>query len=119
MLTGDVPSQHLMRPVYSAGRRRQGSSCRRRACQVCYQTVRLCYAAHYEYRPLYKKHPWHAEDTQISGVRAQEDCPSSEHVGAQYLCACPPSAIKGEACDVRTQVHSDSQASTAIQHIVE
>jgi hypothetical protein len=22
------------------------------------------------------------------------------HVGAQYLCACPPSAIKGEACDV-------------------
>jgi hypothetical protein len=24
-------------------------------------------------------------------------CP---HVGAQSLCACPPSAIKGEACDV-------------------
>jgi hypothetical protein len=22
------------------------------------------------------------------------------HVGAQSLCACPPSAIKGEACDV-------------------
>jgi hypothetical protein len=22
------------------------------------------------------------------------------HVGAQYLCACPPSAIKGETCDV-------------------
>jgi hypothetical protein len=22
------------------------------------------------------------------------------HVGVQYLCACPPSAIKGEACDV-------------------
>jgi hypothetical protein len=22
------------------------------------------------------------------------------HVGAQYLCACPPSAIKGEACSV-------------------
>jgi hypothetical protein len=22
------------------------------------------------------------------------------HVGAKYLCACPPSAIKGEACDV-------------------
>jgi hypothetical protein len=22
------------------------------------------------------------------------------HVGAQYLCACPPSAITGEACDV-------------------
>jgi hypothetical protein len=28
------------------------------------------------------------------------------HVGAQYLCACPPSAIKGEACDVTTRTQS-------------
>jgi hypothetical protein len=41
------------------------------------------------------------------------------HVGAQYLCACPPSAIKGEACDVTTQVYSDSQASTSMQHTME
>jgi hypothetical protein len=44
------------------------------------------------------------------------------HVGAQYLCACPPSAIKGEAYDV-TQRHNlgltildstlDSQAHTS------
>jgi hypothetical protein len=27
------------------------------------------------------------------------------HVGTQYLCACPPSAIKGEACDV-THTHT-------------
>jgi hypothetical protein len=27
------------------------------------------------------------------------------HVGAQSLCACPPSAIKGEACDV-THTHA-------------
>jgi hypothetical protein len=27
------------------------------------------------------------------------------HVGAQHLCACPPSAIKGEACDV-THTHT-------------
>jgi hypothetical protein len=37
------------------------------------------------------------------------------HVGAQYLCACPPSTIKGEACDVTrdaildpAQAHSDT-----------
>jgi hypothetical protein len=29
------------------------------------------------------------------------------HVGAQSLCACPPSAIKEEACDVtHTQTHT-------------
>jgi hypothetical protein len=28
------------------------------------------------------------------------------HVGAQYLCACPPSAIKGEACGVTRQIQS-------------
>jgi hypothetical protein len=32
--------------------------------------------------------------------------PLGPHVGAQYLCACPPSAIKGEACDVTRQVHT-------------
>jgi ubiquinone/menaquinone biosynthesis C-methylase UbiE len=30
----------------------------------------------------------------------------SPHVGVQYLCACPPSAIKGEACDVTTQAQA-------------
>jgi hypothetical protein len=34
VLTDDVPSQHLIHPVHSAGRRRQGSSCRRRACST-------------------------------------------------------------------------------------
>jgi hypothetical protein len=28
------------------------------------------------------------------------------HVGAQCLCACPPLAIKGEACDVTSQIQS-------------
>jgi hypothetical protein len=32
--------------------------------------------------------------------------PLGPYVGAQYLYACPPSAIKGEACDVTRQVHS-------------
>jgi hypothetical protein len=49
------------------------------------------------------------------------------HVGAQYLCACPPSVIKGETCDVTlklnlldpiliSQVYTSSQA---IHHTVE
>jgi hypothetical protein len=33
----------------------------------------------------------------------------SPHVGAQYLCACPPSAIKGEACDVTRGIQSQAQ----------
>jgi hypothetical protein len=43
------------------------------------------------------------------------------HVGAQYLCACPPSAIKWEACGVakhtisgrHSQVHTSSQSNTS------
>jgi hypothetical protein len=91
------------------------SSSRRRAYPVCWRTVRSCRAAHCAHHPFCKKLPLHAEDTQISGAKAQEDCPNNKHfvapsaiffmslcphVGAQYLCACPPSAIKGEAYDV-------------------
>jgi hypothetical protein len=32
--------------------------------------------------------------------------PLGPYVGAQHLCTCPPSAIKGEACDVTRQVHT-------------
>jgi hypothetical protein len=79
MLTGDVPSQHLMCPVHSAGRRRQDRpadgapvrSVNKQCAHAVWRTV--CY-------PFYKKLPLHAEDTQISDVRAQEDCPSSEHL---------------------------------------
>jgi hypothetical protein len=34
------------------------------------------------------------------------------HVGAQYLCACPSSAIKGEACDVTRQIQSYAHSDT-------
>jgi hypothetical protein len=57
-----------------------GSSCRRRACPVCCKTVRLCHAAHCAHHPLYEKLPLHTEDTQISDVRAREDCSSGEHL---------------------------------------
>jgi hypothetical protein len=46
------------------------------------------------------------------------------HVGAQYLCACPPSTIKGEACDVihkltQTIFSSTISQAQAIHHTVE
>jgi hypothetical protein len=42
--------------------------------------VHLFHAAHCAHHPFYEKLPLHAEDTQISDVRAQEDCHSSEHL---------------------------------------
>jgi hypothetical protein len=72
-LTGDVPSQHLMRPVQSAGRRRQGHP----ADGAPDQSVDKQHCTHH---PFYKKLPLHAGDTQISDVRAQEDYSSSKHL---------------------------------------
>jgi hypothetical protein len=88
----------------------------------------LCRVAHNTHHPFYKKLPLHVEDTEISGVRAQEDCPKQQTfvapsaiffmslgppVGAQYLCACPPSAIKGEVCDVTHKLNlSDPTSDT-------
>jgi hypothetical protein len=54
LLAGDVPPRHLLRPVHSVGRRRQG-------------------------HPACEKLPLHAEATQILGVRAQEDCSSNKY----------------------------------------
>jgi hypothetical protein len=42
--------------------------------------VHPCHAAHSAHHPFYKKLPLRAEDMQISDVRAQEDCPSNEHL---------------------------------------
>jgi hypothetical protein len=78
-LMGDVPSQHLMCPVPSAGRRRQGHSAGSAPDGSTGKTVRPCRAAHYTHPPFYKKLPLHAKDTQISGARAQEDCLDNRH----------------------------------------
>jgi hypothetical protein len=47
--------------------------------------VRLYRAAHYTHHPFYKKPPLHTEDTEISGVRALEDCPCSKRLWLQVL----------------------------------
>jgi hypothetical protein len=75
LLTGDVPPQHLMCPVHSAGRRRQGHP----TSGVPVQSDNGQYA-HTTTRAmvimtctLSRKLPLHADTTQISDIRAQED----------------------------------------------
>jgi hypothetical protein len=79
LLTGDVPPQHLLRPVHSAGRRRQGHPANGAPIQSIVETVRPCCAVHCAHHPLYEKLPLHADATQIPDVRAQEDCSNSKH----------------------------------------
>jgi hypothetical protein len=79
LLTCNVSPQHLLRHVHSAGRRRQGHLADGAPVQSIIETVRPCCAAHCAHHPLYEKLPLHTEATQISGVRAQEDCSSSKH----------------------------------------
>jgi hypothetical protein len=78
------------------------------------ETVRLYRAARYTHPPFYKKLPLYAKDTQISAtghkkiVSATDISGSKRYIlyvpgptcrGPVPLCI-PPSAIKGEACDV-------------------
>jgi hypothetical protein len=88
-LTGDVPPQHLMCPVHSAGRRRRGhpaggvpvqSIVKQYARAVrCTVTIITCTSP--------GRLPLHAKATQITGIRAQEDCSSN---GYQLLQVLPP-----------------------------
>jgi hypothetical protein len=78
LLTGDVPPWYLLRPVHSAGRRRQGtlqtahlSSPVPKQCARAARCIVLI--------PYTRSFPLHTEATQISGVRAQEDCSSRKY----------------------------------------
>jgi hypothetical protein len=79
MLTDDVPSRHLMRPVLSAGRRCQGHPADGAPVQ---SVVKQCARAMQHTVltiPYTRSFPLHAEDIQILGVRAQEDRSSSKY----------------------------------------
>jgi hypothetical protein len=80
-LTGDVPPQHLMCPVHSTGRRRSGHPVDGVPIQSIdeqYARAARCTVSIITYM-LPRKLPLHADTTQISDVRAQEDCSSNEH----------------------------------------
>jgi hypothetical protein len=110
-LTGDVPPQHLMRPISSAGRRCQGhpadSAPARSAGEqyICAErrTILILSSA----RSL-------LGTPGIRRSRAEKIVSTTDIRGSKHYilyvprptcrgpapCACPPSAIKGEACDV-------------------
>ena len=100
LLTGDVPPQHLMRPVHSAGRRCQGhpadsvpvqsivKQCARAA--GCIVSIIAC-ARSFPCTSILRR-------SRMSGCKnIAPTTPSitsiiflGPHVGAQYLCTCPP-----------------------------
>jgi hypothetical protein len=80
-LTDDVPPQHLICPVHSAGRRRAGHPAGGVLVQSIvkqYARAARCTVSIITYM-LPGKLPLHANATQITDVRAQEDCSSNEH----------------------------------------
>jgi hypothetical protein len=116
-LTGDVPPWHLLRPVHSAGRQRQGHPADGAPVQSMAETVRPCCVVHCAH-PLCEKLPPARRDHADLGCQGARRLLQQKilvatsamflgpHVGAQYSCTCPPLAIKGEACDVTTQAQS-------------
>jgi hypothetical protein len=72
-LTGDVPSQHLLRLVPSVGRRRQGHPAG--DAPAGFAGKQCIHVRHPILVFLFrKKLPLHAKDPQTSSDRAQEDC---------------------------------------------
>jgi hypothetical protein len=119
-LTGDVPPQHLMRPVHSAGRRRQGhpadsvsvqsivKQCARAAgCTVSIIT----YTRSFPCTPILRR-------SRMLGRK--KIAPAANIRGSKYYIryvpgpTCrgsiplymPPFVIKGEACNVTKEVHT-------------
>jgi hypothetical protein len=132
LLTGDVPPQHLMRPVHSAGRRRQGhpvdgvpvQSIVKKCAHAALRTVLMIpYTRSFPCTPMLRR-SWTSgrkkitPATNISSSK-YDICyvlgPTCRGSVPLYM---PPLAIKGEACNVKKQT-LNSQASTAIQHTVE
>jgi hypothetical protein len=117
LLTGDVPTRHLLRHVHSAGWRRQGHPVDDTPVQSVAETVHPCCAVHCTHPLCEKLPPAHRDyaDLRCQGARillqqkilvATSTMFLGPHVGAQYSCMCPPLAIKGEACNVTTQPES-------------
>jgi hypothetical protein len=109
-----------MCPVLSAGRRRQGhpaggthagsagEQCARAGQRTVLSLLQEASSARRRYIDLGQHDTRRLPRQQIFIVPSFIFSMSlGPHVGAQYLCACPPSAIKGETCDV-----TQSQAQT-------
>jgi hypothetical protein len=102
-----------MRPIPSAGRRRQGhpagsasagsagEQCARAKQRTMLSLLQEASPARRRYTDLVRQDTRGLPRQQIFIVPSVIFSMSlGPHVGAQCLCACPPSAIKGEVCDV-------------------
>jgi hypothetical protein len=104
LLTGDVPPQHLLCPVHSAGRRRQGhpadgapvQSTIKQCARAARRTVHIILIR--EASPARRYYAdLGCQDARRLLQQRTFVAPSATsvmflgpHVGAQYLCACPP-----------------------------
>jgi hypothetical protein len=116
-----MPSQHLMRPVPSAGRRRNGhpasstpagsagEQCARAKQRTVLSLLQEASPARRRYTNLGRQNTRGLPRQQIFIVSSVIFSMSlGPHVGAQRFCACPPSAIKGEACDVTREIQAQN-----------
>jgi hypothetical protein len=106
-----------LRPVHSAGRRRQGHPADGTPVQSVAETVRPCCAMHCTHPLCEKLPPARRGYTNLGCQGARRSLQQQvlvatsamflgPHVGAQYSCTCPPLAIRGEAYDFTTQAQS-------------
>jgi hypothetical protein len=104
-LAGDVPPRHLMSPVHSTGRRCAASafnvpcplrwqaatrpSCRRRACPIHWQAVRLCCGVHYAHHRsrVIEEAARDINTICTIDIMAPEDCPD---VAGYFYSVFPP-----------------------------
>jgi hypothetical protein len=114
LLTGDVPPQHLMRPVHSTGRRRQGhpadgapiQSIVKQCARAARRTVSIIpYTRSFPFTPRQRRSRMsgHKKIAPVANMSSAEYyicyVPGPTCWGSVSLCM-PPLAIKGEACNV-------------------
>jgi hypothetical protein len=104
LLTGDVPPQHLMRPVHSAGRRRHGhpadgapvQSIVEQCARAARRTVLIIpYKRSFPCTPMLRRSRMsgHKKIAPAANISSSEYYPVmllGPHVRAQYPCTCPP-----------------------------
>jgi hypothetical protein len=110
-LTGDTPSQHLMCPVQSTGRRRQGHPADGAPDQSVGKQCARAKRSTVPITPSTRSFPCtsrirrsrasaHKKITPAANIGGSKRYVLGPTCRGQHLCASPPSTIKGEACDV-------------------
>jgi hypothetical protein len=130
LLIGDVPPQHLMRPVHSAGRRRQGhpvdgapvQSIVKQCASAARRTVYIIpYTRSFPCTPMLRRSQMsgHKKIAPAANISSSKyyicDVPGPTCRGSVPLYM-PPLAIKGEACNVTGEKNSDRDSQLSSFH---